>query len=35
MEEEDNITFPYWNRVDEYWDTVDPTSLLSNFAIFY
>ena len=35
MEEEDNINFTDWKGVDEYRDTVDPTSLLYNSAVMF
>ena len=35
MEEDDNITFTYWKRVDEYRDPVDTTSLSTNFAAVF
>ena len=31
-EEDEGIPFPPYNRVDEYWDPVDPTSLSSNIV---
>ena len=29
------MAFPYRKVVDEYWDPVDPTSLLSNFVAMF
>ena len=35
MEEEDYIHVPYWKGVDEYRDSVDPTSLSAIFAAVF
>ena len=35
MEEDDNITFTYWKRVDEYRYPVDPTLLSENFVAVF
>ena len=34
-EEEVDIPFSYWNRVDEYREPVDPTSLSANFVAVF
>ena len=34
-EEEGETTFPYWKGVEEYQDSVEPTSLSANFAAVF